>query len=363
MTRLRRFAFSAVSMLPFLLVLLLVEAGFRFFVYLQDQKLEESVEEVRKGANLAGVDDLRLRDIIQWHSNPRIIYDLKPDISGRFQGQTITINSDGFRGTVVPKSKGPETFRIIGLGDSVMFGWGVADSEPYLEKLPRALADRGVGGRIEVINSAVPGYNTVMEVEAFKEKLLDYSPDLLIYDYVPNDLNLPSFIRKRAPYFTLEYSFILRHLKSRLRQEPVIDLRLDHPPENVRNQDFLTNPGGIPSQYADLLGLPAFQEAIDELLSLKQVYGYEFMVLVHAEFPKPVRDFLIDRNVIIVNGFMAAHEYLKRNSIERYAGSPLTLSEKDVHPSALYHQMLAEVLANRIIGLDSVKTLLEPSGR
>lgn len=363
MTRLRRLAFYTLSMLPFLLVLLLVEAGFRFFVYLEDQKLEESIEGIRKGVNFAGTGELRLRDIIQWHPNPRIIYDLKPDISGKFQGQTITINSDGFRGSVVSKSKGPEAFRIIGLGDSVMFGWGVADSEPYLEKLPQVLADRGVGGRIEVINSAVPGYNTVMEVAAFKEKLLDYSPDLLIYDYVPNDLNLPSFIRKKAPYFTLEYSFLLRHLKSRLRHEPVTDMRLDHPPEDVRNQDFLTNPAGIPSQYADLLGFPAFQEAIDELLSLKQEYGYEFMVLVHADIPKPVQDFLIGRKVIIVNGFMTAHEYLKRNNINGYLGSPLTLSEKDFHPSALYHQMLAEVLAERVVKLDSVGKLLEGSGR
>ena len=60
--------------------------------------------------------------------------------------------------------KGPDTFRILVLGDSVTFGHGA----PYEQTYPRLFEDRLKAWRPDVDwqvwNAAVPGYNTSQEL-------------------------------------------------------------------------------------------------------------------------------------------------------------------------------------------------------
>lgn len=71
-----------------------------------------------------------------------------------FQG-VATISAQGLRNEPISMPKSPDTFRILALGDSFTFGWGVdlADSWPKLveNKL------RSMGKNIEIINAGVPG--------------------------------------------------------------------------------------------------------------------------------------------------------------------------------------------------------------
>lgn len=47
----------------------------------------------------------------------------------------VKSNSDGFRDIVHHASKGGQTIRILGLGDSFTFGWGVSLEQTYLKRL------------------------------------------------------------------------------------------------------------------------------------------------------------------------------------------------------------------------------------
>jgi len=96
---------------------------------------------------------------------------------------SYTINSRGCRGPDPgPKSKG--TMRIIALGDSYTFGWGLNDDQTFPHYLGQLTSD---GGReIEVINCGVPGYNTAQEAHYLNTQW-DLEPDLVILTYVPND--------------------------------------------------------------------------------------------------------------------------------------------------------------------------------
>lgn len=101
-------------------------------------------------------------------------------------------NADGFRdATRGAKRNGVP--RVLVLGDSYTFGWGVADVEPYPQRAEALLRERGIDA--EVINAGVPGYNTEQEAFLLDELLPRYRPDMVVVGYVMNDaepqMNVP----------------------------------------------------------------------------------------------------------------------------------------------------------------------------
>lgn len=106
----------------------------------------------------------------------------------RYGHVLVTYNEQGLRDRpILPKRL--EEYRILALGDSVTFGWGVSQNEIFaarLEPLLRARFDRPV----RLINSGVGGYNTVQEVAYFQQAGLRLQPDLVILTYVGNDIEL-----------------------------------------------------------------------------------------------------------------------------------------------------------------------------
>jgi hypothetical protein len=65
-----------------------------------------------------------------------------------------------------------------------------------LKVLERQLNELSSGKKYEVINFAVPGYNTAIEVEVFKQECLRYDPDLVIMHFNTNDYDVPGFMNR-----------------------------------------------------------------------------------------------------------------------------------------------------------------------
>lgn len=101
---------------------------------------------------------------------------------------SIKINSYGFRDYEYSISKPNNTFRIIGLGDSNTFGWGVELNETYLKVLEKRLNKNLKSKKYEMLNLGVIGLNTLQEVELFKEKGRELNPDLIIIGFTSNDI-------------------------------------------------------------------------------------------------------------------------------------------------------------------------------
>jgi hypothetical protein len=78
-----------------------------------------------------------------------------------------------------PEARRPGSVRILGIGDSGMYGWACEQDENYLAILETNLNRRGDGVFYEVLNTGVPGYNTQQEVQALKEKWARYKPDIV----------------------------------------------------------------------------------------------------------------------------------------------------------------------------------------
>lgn len=123
--------------------------------------------------------------------NPVLRYELRP---GSEDGDT-SINEAGFRDREFPQQKPDGVFRIAAIGDSVTFGFDVAQHEAYPKELERLLnaSVRPGAPRYEVLNFGVSGYNIPQVVERLRTLVLRYQPDLVLYGYTLNDPQVFSF--------------------------------------------------------------------------------------------------------------------------------------------------------------------------
>jgi lysophospholipase L1-like esterase len=98
-------------------------------------------------------------------------------------------NARGFNAREVPYEKASGIFRIVTLGDSSTFGWGVDTEAIYPHLLERMLRARHPGARIEVINLGVCGYSSLQGLILLRREALNYNPDVVILSYGSNDFS------------------------------------------------------------------------------------------------------------------------------------------------------------------------------
>lgn len=94
------------------------------------------------------------------------------------RGRKLTINSRGLRDREYPYRKPEGTKRILVLGDSYTWGYGVADDEVFTEVLEKEL--QGRQPRFEVLNTGVLGWGTDQEYLYLINEGLKYSPDYVV---------------------------------------------------------------------------------------------------------------------------------------------------------------------------------------
>lgn len=125
----------------------------------------------------------------------RGLHTLQPNVctgwsSGELRG-TLTTNSLGFRGpeftpppththTTGPPDSTDRTHRILVLGDSFVFGWGVDDTQTLPSLLSERLNAHADGSPYTVFNFGVPGYSPGRLALALREYAPEIRPDLII---------------------------------------------------------------------------------------------------------------------------------------------------------------------------------------
>jgi len=109
----------------------------------------------------------------------------QPGLQDTFQGVAVDINSEGLRCPEFhEKAKG--TKRLLVLGDSVVFGWGVEPDRIFPAVLQEML--RRQGSHWEVVVAGVGSWNTRTEFEWLKKRGLGYEPDMLLLYIDGNDV-------------------------------------------------------------------------------------------------------------------------------------------------------------------------------
>ncbi|MDG1984744.1 MAG: GDSL-type esterase/lipase family protein [Planctomycetota bacterium] len=152
---------------------------------------------------------------------PSVWFD--PEVGTRFHpGQTrqilaaggvfmhsAEINDLGFRGQLPDRElDGEGGLRVVCLGDSFTFGWGVEDGETYPVQLEANLKNllaartasqvapsgpRRSARDAEVLNVGLPGYNTWQEHRLYEKLVRPMAPDVVVLGWYLNDLDPLSY--------------------------------------------------------------------------------------------------------------------------------------------------------------------------
>jgi len=125
------------------------------------------------------------------HVDPDIGFVLNPAIEratfGAAEGSSYPINTMGLRGPEI-ETPGPDVTRVVLVGDSVVFGWRIADENRIGESMTRIIAS-GLGpGRVEVVSVALPSWNTRSEAAFLRRNFHLLNPDVVVWNLLRNDI-------------------------------------------------------------------------------------------------------------------------------------------------------------------------------
>ena len=124
--------------------------------------------------------------------DPRLLWRLRPSVDlqadslslGQERSWRVRTSSDGFRDRALAERPEGEN-RVLAVGDSSTFGWGVADDEPW-----PAVLEAELGEGWQVLNLGVPGYSAVQGRALVEERAPGLAPDALVVAMGANDGHL-----------------------------------------------------------------------------------------------------------------------------------------------------------------------------
>ena len=265
----------------------------------------------------------------------QLIYHHRPSWETRHGDFYVSYNERGLRDRPIARKEDGE-FRILALGDSVTFGWGVPQDQIFTSRLEEILQDR-LKKRVRVINSSVGGYNTVQELAYFKQEGVTFQPDLVILTYVENDIE-----ENKGPY---------RHINDSLWEEslPGMVVTMVRKLWLYRLVDFtyrfnLETKGYASEALRRGQGWSDSMSALDELVAKCEEYRIPLMVFFYGLEPKREGSLFQDVGRHVNGPVRDIGEWLGK--FDRFS---LINSKVDSHPNAEAHRLMAENMAREIL--------------
>lgn len=250
-----------------------------------------------------------------------------PNKSMELMDVMVDINSDGHRDKEYPVNN-TDKHRIIFLGDSLTFGWGVKEEETFATLIEE---DMNSQSPTEVINFGTGNYNTEQEVNLFIEKGLKYNPDKVVLFYFINDAEVTP---EKSGLWFLGYSQFISFYWSR------INSLLNNIMPSKSFQEYYE------SLYdEDQQGWINARKAIIQLRDICESKGIEFQVVLLPELHDV-------NNEIFANVYNNLALFLAENNIDYlnlaklFENHPdqieLWVSYDDAHPNNIAHKKIAE---------------------
>jgi hypothetical protein len=238
-----------------------------------------------------------------------------------------------------------------------------------LKVLERRLNEKLRPHKFEVINFAVPGYNTAMEAETFVTRCLEYAPDLVLLNFNTNDYDVPNFMRRPWDLATLRKSYLVDVVYSVYdgvmaleRYPPLFDFMNRTTP--LRQAEHLDEDPALPDEYRYMVGAKGVVRALERLGAAARERNIPLVVFAVKEYPgldpKYERDEWRDRQRELLeresrrlgfhflNTYPYYVSYLNQHSHED-SPTVFAVSEIDGHPNSLAHSIDAQAIFDYLV--------------
>jgi len=296
--------------------------------------------------------------------NPLLGYELVPGSASFEDGAWYRINQDGIRDRDYSRTKPAGTYRIAVLGDSNTFGLGVELEDTWPKQLEAELGKDG--SPIEVINFGVMGYNTTQEAERIQEKVLAYSPDLILIGYSLNDIGVLSRERRVLStykgydtFLTTGVGFLdgfLRRLKIYLLIKNRLYLKKTNadkaPPQYSKDGEKFLKFGYnryFFEAYNEKENWTVLNEAFAKIRDMTRP-KIPVMVVIHTEL-QDMDHYLFGDIHEIVKKLCADYGFLVFDPLDEmltHSARDLRISASNIHPNPRGHKIFAQTVARHL---------------
>lgn len=291
-----------------------------------------------------------------YEPHPAMFWRLKPNQTGltKVDRKPFHINSHGTRGSEFQSAKPAGTVRIVSLGDSRTFGWGLSDQETYSAVLETLLQKRlGVDRRVEVINAGVNAWSLPQMYAYFRHEGVTYKPDYVV---IGDGNGWTQFREEADPSFIRTFMWSVR-LKNLLRRfaiyHYVIEVKLQSVYQRYRERFIPVDPKND-ALYKDQQQRDpdrVFKEAIDHLCRMALSEGVTPVVLY-----LPTRTELREKPTGVYEAKAAiAREldipFVDLTPLLKDRRDPLYLDADSVHLNVAGNRIIADALAGAIAPL------------
>src|SRR5437588_1463582 len=305
---------------------------------------------------------LRLRgygNLEIYQPDPVLYWKLKPNQNcyTKVGHKPLHVNAQGIRGPDFSPRKPPGTFRILSLGDSRTFGWGLSDEETYSHQLETMLRQHAGGSnKVEVLNAGINAWSYPQRDIYFKNIGLTYLPDVVLI----GEANLwTEFSEKNDPSFVKKFLWRVR-LKNFLRHfaiyHYVVEVKLRNFYERHRSKFIPVDPARDPLFKEQQQKEPEqlFQAALEDLCRVAQSNHVKPILLylptaddLTATNPSPISK--IKKNVSDALGV----PLVDLTSELRDAGKTLYLEGDSVHLDSRGNKLIAKQLFQTVTNLSA----------
>lgn len=306
-----------------------------------------------------------------------------------FRDIPVSTNSMGFRGPDIEPKK-PGVTRLLFVGDSYTFGWGVPEELTYPQLVKKKLEERFPQKTFEVVNAGIPSTGMGWAYLLLKNELETISPDIVVvgfypfsdvgYDTVVNrwtetDANgLPTRIESTAAYVgpggnLRATSLPLKFKVPYLRDLHLFALIMDRFfPDDVQLDNPVISHYGTCLYKQDCKDLDPYRERVQKLLMsisglLSEKKIAHLVAMIPSEFSVyPDVRFKYGISVPILpwekeNPTKVFDEFFAKNGIPHLPLRPVFLNhltektyfERDDHWNTRGHAIAADAIADRLV--------------
>jgi len=266
--------------------------------------------------------------------HPELGYVHPKSVSYKLGANRVVLNSHGLRDDEIPYATPPGENRVLVLGDSVTFGWGVSQGDTLSDRMEPRLRSL-TGERWQVINAGVNGYNSEQEAAYLRIEGTRYAPDIVILIYIANDTdavfdpNVTTWRRYATwPSSLPEFLNRIRQL-SFLYQTSNLFARLNPSSDNTSRVSSVTSKDGWPRSRAALADIARRCESIGAHLLVARSSGSD------PEFIQELSEMGIDAISL-------------GSAWQQVPPAQHHVSRIDPHPSPVVHDLFAEYLVEAL---------------
>lgn len=253
-------------------------------------------------------------------------------------GVPVSINSNGLRDEEYQHEKPEGVYRILVIGDSLTFGWGVNAEDIFSEILEKKLNERNDIHRkykkIEVINGGIGNYNTRQESAFLEKEGLKYLPDEVILAHFINDAEKTQ--REVDNFFTrgwMTYAHVVS-VKNKVFSAMDESKRYDAYYNNLYEGENFKEYEGVIDGFEGVLKENQIKLTVLILPEFHDFHNYAFSG-VHDKI----------KNLFLKRGYPAF------DALEVFYGSDAKdfwVAGDDPHPNATAHGIIADYLFEKI---------------